>query len=124
VQPEKHEDRKPADERNEKNTVRLSVGRAAQTIQKLEEEECRGEQHERGYIIAEGSVLGVTVILGLRSASLKVMWGRSYARTHHFAAKQPPWRKFSLIIGIIMVFSYIPLVKTRSWQNTSSTHAS
>ena len=40
----------------------------AQAIQKLEEEECRGEQYECRYIIAEGSILGVAVVLGLDSA--------------------------------------------------------
>ena len=30
---------------------------------------------------------------------------RPYSKTHHFTAKQPPWRKFSLIIWIITVSS-------------------
>lgn len=38
----------------------------------------------------------------------------SYGGTHHFAAKQPSRRKLSLIIWIIVVFSYIRSVRTRS----------
>jgi len=49
---------------------------------------------------------------------------KSYGGAHHFAAKQPPWRKLSLIIWIIMVFSCIPSVRTRSLWDTPSTHAS
>jgi len=48
----------------------------------------------------------------------------SYGGAHHFAAKQPPWRKLALIIRIIMVLSCVPPVRTRSWWNGSSTHAS
>lgn len=42
-------------------------------MKKLEEEECRGEQYECGYIIAEGSVLSVAVVLGSRSTGPEVV---------------------------------------------------
>ena len=44
--------------------VRLSIRRMAQRIQILEEEECRGEQYKRRYIVAERSVLSIAVVLG------------------------------------------------------------
>jgi hypothetical protein len=44
-----------------------------QTIQKLEEEESGGEKNECGYVITEGSILSVTVVLESRSTGLGVL---------------------------------------------------
>jgi len=85
MQPEKHEDGKPADERDEISTIRLTIRRAAQTKQKLGTKECRGEQNECGYVVAEGSVLSVAVVLELRSAGLGVLKAMA-------AAKLTTWR--------------------------------
>jgi len=51
----------------------LIIRRVAQAIQELEEKECGGKQYERGYIVAEGSILSVTVVLETRSAGLGLL---------------------------------------------------
>ena len=63
MQPEEHEDGKPADERNEIGPVRLSIRRMAQGIQKLQEEERGGEQQECRYIVAKSPILSIAVVL-------------------------------------------------------------
>jgi len=40
-------------------------------VQELEKEECEGEQDECGYIVAEGSILSIAVVLERRLAGLE-----------------------------------------------------
>jgi len=61
---------------------------------------------------------------GVNVSSSGSSGNKSYCETYHFAAEKPPGRKLSLIIRIVMVFSCIPSVRTRSLWNTPYTHPS